>query len=224
MQGTKIVSNLIMLIALALSNQVFAETLVKARSPEKAYAKGNAEKGQQIASQVCAGCHNADGNSTIPANPVLAGQHAEYITKQLMNFKARDNKPAERKSAVMAAMVVPLSLDDMKNLGAYYTLQSPKPGAAKNKTLAEQGERIYRGGNIDSGVPACASCHSPNGVGIPPLYPRLAGQHAEYTATQLRAFRTEQRANDLNNMMRGIVTRMSEKEIQAVAEFISGLR
>lgn len=224
MQGTKIVSNLVMLIALALSNQVFAETLVKARSPEKAYAKGNAEKGQQIASQVCAGCHNADGNSTIPANPVLAGQHAEYITKQLMNFKARDDKPAERKSAVMAAMVVPLSLEDMKNLGAYYTLQSPKPGAAKNKTLAEQGGRIYRGGNIDSGVPACASCHSPNGVGIPPLYPRLAGQHAEYTATQLRAFRTEQRANDLNSMMRGIVTRMSEKEIQAVAEFISGLR
>ena len=224
MQGTKIVSNLIMLIVLALSNQVFAETLVKARSPEKAYAKGNAEKGQQIASQVCAGCHNADGNSIIPANPVLAGQHAEYITKQLMNFKARDNKPAERKSAVMAAMVVPLSLDDMKNLGAYYNLQSPKPGAAKNKTLAEQGELIYRGGNIDSGVPACASCHSPNGAGIPPLYPRLSGQHAEYTATQLRAFRTEQRANDLNSMMRGIVTRMSEKEIQAVAEFISGLR
>ena len=224
MQGTKIVSNLVILIALALSNQIFAETLVKARSPEKAYAKGNAEKGQQIASQVCAGCHNADGNSTIPTNPILAGQHAEYITKQLMNFKARDNKPAERKSAVMAAMVAPLSLDDMKNLGAYYTLQSPKPGAAKNKTLAEQGEGIYRGGNIDSGVPACASCHSPNGVGIPPLYPRLAGQHAEYTATQLRAFRTEQRANDLNRMMRGIVARMSEKEIQAVAEFISGLR
>ncbi len=224
MQGTKIVSNLIMLIALALFNQVFAETLVKARSPEKAYVKGNAEKGQQIASQVCAGCHNADGNSTIPANPVLAGQHAEYITKQLMNFKARDNKPAERKSAVMAAMVVPLSLDDMKNLGAYYTLQSPKPGAAKDKTLAEQGERIYRGGNIFSGVPACSGCHSPNGVGIPPHYPRLAGQHAEYTATQLRAFRTEKRANDLNRVMRAIVARMSEKEIQAVAEFISGLR
>ena len=224
MQGMKVVSTLAIIIILALSNQVFAETLAKIRSPEKAFAKGNAEKGQQIASQVCAGCHNADGNSTIPANPILAGQHAEYITKQLINFKALDSAPAERSSPVMAAMVVPLSLDDMKNLGAYYALQSPKPGAAKDKTLAELGERIYRGGNIDSGVPACAGCHSPNGIGIPPLYPRLAGHHAEYTVAQLRAFRTEQRANDLNSVMRGIVTRMSEKEMQAVAEFISGLR
>jgi cytochrome c553 len=124
----------------------------------------------------------------------------------------------------MAAMVAPLSPDDMKNLGAYYTSQNPKPGVAKDKKLAEQGEKIYRGGNIESGVPACAGCHSPNGVGIPPFYPRLAGQHTEYTVAQLRAFRTEQRANDVNSVMRGIVTRMSEKEIQAVAEFISGLR
>ena len=224
MHCMKVVSNLAMLIALALANQVFAETSAKIGSPENAFAKGNAEKGQQIASQVCAGCHNADGNSTIPANPILAGQHAEYITKQLINFKARDNTPAERNSPVMAAMVAPLSPDDMKNLGAYYTSQNPKPGVAKDKKLAEQGEKIYRGGNIESGVPACAGCHSPNGVGIPPFYPRLAGQHAEYTVAQLRAFRTEQRANDVNSVMRGIVTRMSEKEIQAVAEFISGLR
>ena len=224
MHCMKVVSNLAMLIALALANQVFAETSAKIGSPENAFAKGNAEKGQQIASQVCAGCHNADGNSTIPANPILAGQHAEYITKQLINYKARDNTPAERNSPVMAAMVAPLSPDDMKNLGAYYTSQNPKPGVAKDKKLAEQGEKIYRGGNIESGVPACAGCHSPNGVGIPPFYPRLAGQHAEYTVAQLRAFRTEQRANDVNSVMRGIVTRMSEKEIQAVAEFISGLR
>ncbi len=224
MHCMKVVSNLAMLIALALANQVFAETSAKIGSPENAFAKGNAEKGQQIASQVCAGCHNADGNSTIPANPILAGQHAEYITKQLINYKARDNMPAERNSPVMAAMVAPLSPDDMKNLGAYYTSQNPKPGVAKDKKLAEQGEKIYRGGNIESGVPACAGCHSPNGVGIPPFYPRLAGQHAEYTVAQLRAFRTEQRANDVNSVMRGIVTRMSEKEIQAVAEFISGLR
>jgi len=224
MQGIKVVSNLAMLIALALSNQIFAETSAKIGAPENVFAKGNAEKGQQIASQVCAGCHNADGNSTIPANPILAGQHAEYTTKQLINFKAQGNMPAERNSPVMTAMVVTLSTDDMKNLGAYYTSQNPKPGVAKDKTLAEQGEKIYRGGNIESGVPACASCHSPNGAGIPPFYPRLAGQHAEYTTTQLRAFRTEQRANDVNNVMREIVTGMSENEIQAVAEFISGLR
>ena len=223
MQGMKVVSNLVMLIALLLSNQLFAENSAGTNSLDNTIIKGNASKGQKIASKVCAGCHNPDGNSIIPSNPILAGQHAEYITKQLLNFKSQDNKPAERKSPVMAAMVVPLSAEDMKNIGAYYTLQKPNPSAAKDKVLAEQGEKIYRGGNIESGVPACASCHSPNGVGIPPNYPRLAGQHAEYTVAQLRAFRTEQRANDANSVMRGIVTRMSEKEMQAVAEFISGL-
>lgn len=223
MQGMKVVSNFVMLIALTLSNQIFAETLAETESPEYASTKGNAKKGQQIASQVCAGCHNADGNSTIPANPILAGQHAEYITKQLINFKARDNKPAERKNPVMAAMVAPLSAEDMRNLGAYYNSQNPKSSMAKDKKLAEQGAKIYRGGNLESGVPACASCHSPNGAGIPPFYPRLAGQHAEYTVSQIRAFRTEQRANDVNKVMRGIVAHMSEKEIRAVAEFISGL-
>ncbi len=223
MQGMKVVSNLVMLIALLLSNQLFAENSAGTDSLDNTIVKGNASKGQKIAGKVCAGCHNPDGNSIIPSNPILAGQHAEYITKQLLNFKSQDNKPAERKSPVMAAMVVSLSAEDMKNIGAYYTLQKPNPGAAKDKVLAEQGEKIYRGGNIESGVPACASCHSPNGVGIPPYYPRLAGQHAEYTVAQLRAFRTEQRANDVNSVMRGIVTRMSEKEMQAVAEFISGL-
>jgi cytochrome c553 len=223
MQGIRVVSNLVMLIALLLSNQLLAENSVGTESLENAVIKGNASKGQKIASQVCAGCHNADGNSIIPSNPILAGQHAEYITKQLINFKSQDNKPVERKSPVMAAMVVPLSAEDMKNIGAYYALQKPSPGAAKDKALAKQGEKIYRGGNIESGVPACASCHSPNGVGIPPYYPRLAGQHAEYTVAQLRAFRTWKRANDANSVMRGIVSRMSEKEIKAVAEFISGL-
>ena len=141
----------------------------------------------------------------------------------MLNFKSQDNKPAERKSPVMAAMVAPLSAEDMKNIGAYYAQQEPTPGAAKDKELAEQGEKIYRGGNIESGLPACSGCHSPNGSGIPPHYPRLAGQHAVYTVAQLRAFRTEQRANDTNSVMREIVSRMSEKEMEAVAEFISGL-
>jgi cytochrome c553 len=223
MQGIKVVSNLVMLIPLLLSNQLFAENSAGTDSQDNTIIKGDASKGKKIANQVCAGCHNSDGNSIIPSNPILAGQHAEYITKQLINFKSQDKKPAERKSPVMAAMVVPLSAEDMKNIGAYYALQKPNSGGAKDTVLAEQGEKIYRGGNMESGVPACASCHSPNGVGIPPYYPRLAGQHAEYTVAQLRAFRTEQRANDTNSVMRGIVTRMSEKEMQAVAEFISGL-
>jgi cytochrome c553 len=213
MQGMKVISNLVMFIALLLSNQIFAENIVN----------GDPSEGEKIASKVCAGCHSADGNSIIPSNPILAGQHPEYITKQLLNFKPQDNKPAERKNPVMAAMVAPLSAEDMKNIGAYYAQQEPTPGAAKDKELAEQGEKIYRGGNIESGLPACSGCHSPNGSGIPPHYPRLAGQHTEYTAAQLRYFRTGQRANDKNSVMRGIVSRMSEQEIKAVAEFISGL-
>ncbi|MEO8767573.1 MAG: c-type cytochrome [Nitrosospira sp.] len=219
MQGKKIVLNMAVLAALALSNQVFAEI-----PAETDKGKGDAAKGQQIATQVCAACHNADGNSSIPTNPSLAGQYAEYITKQLQNFKPKGGKPAERESPIMSAMVAPLSPEDMKNLGAYYALQTPRPGVAKDKSLAEQGEKIYRGGNLETSVPACAGCHSPNGIGIPPSYPRLSGQHSEYVVAQLRAFRTEQRASDPNNVMRMIATRMSEKEMQAVSEFISGLR
>ena len=141
-----------------------------------------------------------------------------------MNFKAQNGKPAERNSPIMGGMVAALSPDDMKNLGAYYSSQTPKLGGAKDKALGERGEKLYRGGNLDTGVPACAGCHSPNGAGIPPIYPRLAGQHADYVATQLRAFRAEQRSNDANNVMRMIAARMSDKEMQAVAEFISGLR
>lgn len=206
--------------ALVLSGQIFAETAPAASSSDK----GDAAKGEQIATQVCASCHNADGNSVIPINPSLAGQHAEYITKQLNDFKAQEDKPAQRENPVMGAMVAPLSAEDMKNLAAYYARQTPKPGGAKDKELAEEGEKIYRGGNLETNVPACSGCHSPNGSGLPPVYPRLAGQHADYTAAQLRAFRTEERANDANKVMHAIATRMSEKEMQAVSEFISGLR
>lgn len=220
MHGMKSVSNIVLLLAaLALSNQISAET-----APETAKIKGDAAKGQQIATQVCAACHNADGNSIIPTNPSLAGQHAEYITKQLENFKPKDGKPAERDNAIMGAMVAPLSPEDMKNLGAYYAQQTSKLGVARDKSLAQQGEKIYRGGNLETGLPACAGCHSPNGVGIPPNYPRLAGQQLEYVVAQLRAFRTDQRTKDVNNEMHMIASRMSEKEIQAVSEFISGLR
>ena len=219
MQGMKQISMIVASVALALSGQVFAET-----SPEAGNIKGDAAKAKDIAAQVCAACHGVDGNSPIPANPSLAGQHAEYITKQLNNFKPQDGKPAERENAIMSAMVAPLSAEDMKNLGAYYAQQTPKPGVANDKSLAEEGEKIYRGGNLEKSVPACSSCHSPNGAGIPPVYPRLAGQHAEYSTAQLRAFRGEQRTNDANKVMQVISTRMTDKEMQAVSEFISGLR
>lgn len=216
----KPISMIVVSAALVLSSQVFAETA----PPATTGSDGDAAQGEQIATQVCAACHNADGNSIIPVNPSLAGQHAAYITKQLADFKAQGDKPADRASAVMGAMAAPLSVEDMKNLGAYYARQIPKPVGAKNKELADEGEKIYRGGNLETSVPACAGCHSPNGSGIPPIYPRLAGQHGDYTAAQLRAFRTEERANDVNKVMHTIATRMSEREMQAVSEFIAGLR
>lgn len=180
----------------------------------------DAAKGQKIASQTCVACHGADGNSAAPANPNLAGQHPEYIAKQLHDFKA--NK--DRKNPVMLGMTSPLSADDIRDVAAHYAGQKPKPLAAKDKALVELGQKIYRGGNTATGVPACSACHGPNGAGMPAQYPRLAGQYSEYTVAQLRAFRSEERANDPNRMMRGFVARMTDREILAVAEYIAGLR
>ena len=186
--------------------------------------KGDPAKAQQIVNQVCAACHAADGNSAIPVNPSLAGQHPEYIYKQLMNFKPQGGKPAERNNGIMAGMVANLSEDDMKNLAAYFASQKAKPGVARDAKLVKQGEAIYRGGVAAKGVPACASCHAPNGAGMPAQFPRLAGQHAEYTSGQLKAFRAGQRANDAAQMMRGVAAKLSDQEIAAVSEYISGLR
>lgn len=187
-------------------------------------AKGDPAKAQQTATQVCGGCHGPDGNSPTSANPNLAGQHAAYITKQLTNFKSADGKPAERASPVMNGMVAALSPEDMKNLGAYFAGQGPKPGIAKDKELVALGQKIYRGGDLGRGIPACAGCHSPNGAGIPAQYPRLAGQHPDYTVAQLKGFRSGERANDPQKMMRAIAAKMTDREIQAVAEYLAGLR
>ncbi|MBX3650230.1 MAG: cytochrome c4 [Burkholderiales bacterium] len=186
--------------------------------------KGDPAKAQQIITQLCVACHAADGNSPIPANPSLAAQHPEYTYRQLMNFKPQGGKPAERNNAVMAGMVASLSEDDMKNIAAYFAAQKARPGVARDANLAKQGEAIYRGGIMAKGVAACASCHAPNGAGMPAQYPRLAGQHAEYTAGQLKAFRSGQRANDPAKMMRGVAARLSDQEIAAVSEYIAGLR
>ena len=187
-------------------------------------AKPDTAKGQGVASQVCAACHSADGNSAAAANPKLAGQGYDYLHKQLQNFKPQGGKKAERENAVMAGMVTNLSAADMKNLAAYYAGQKLKPAKATDKELAALGQKIYRGGNAASGVPACAGCHGPTGAGIPAQYPRIAGQFAEYVEAQLRAFRGGRRANDPNGMMRGVAVRMNDREIQAVAEYVAGLR
>jgi cytochrome c553 len=183
-----------------------------------------AAKAQGIVSQVCAACHGADGNSTAPANPKIAAQFPEYLHKQLVDFKAAAGKKPARENPVMAGMVANLSEADMKGLAAYYAGQKLKPALAANKELAAAGQKLWRGGNSASGVPACAGCHGPAGAGIPGQYPRLAGQYAEYVAAQLKSFRDGGRANDPNGMMRGVAARLSEREIRAVAEYAAGLR
>jgi cytochrome c553 len=186
--------------------------------------KGDAAKGQGIVNQVCAACHAADGNSQIAANPKLAGQIPEYLYKQLTDFKAAAGKKAERENAVMAGMVANLSPDDMRNLAAYFAGQAAKPGAAKSKDLVALGQRLYRGGIASEGIAACASCHGPDGAGMPAQYPRLSGQQAEYVSAQLKAFRSGARANDVSATMRGVAGRLSDREIDAVADYIAGLR
>jgi cytochrome c553 len=208
------------LLATVASAALFWAGWAGAQAP----AKPDAAKGQVIAGQVCAACHSTDGNSQLPANPKLAGQFYEYLHKQLVNFKAQAGKKAERENAVMAGMTANLSADDMRDLAAFYAAQKLKPSAAKDKDLAALGQKIYRGGNLTTGVAACSGCHGPTGAGIPSQYPRIAGQFAEYVEAQLIAFRTGARANDPNGMMRGVAARMTDREIKAVAEYAAGLR
>jgi cytochrome c553 len=184
-----------------------------------AEAAGDPAKAQAVANQVCAACHGFDGNSPLAANPNLAGQHADYLLKQLTEFKS-----GARNNPVMAAIVANLSAGDMRDLANYYGSLIPKQMSAKNEALVVQGRRLFRGGNPANGTAACAGCHSPNGAGIPAQYPRLASQHADYVAAQLKAFRAGERANDPNQMMRATATKLTDKEIAALAEYISGLR
>jgi cytochrome c553 len=184
----------------------------------------DAAKAQSLASQVCAACHAADGNSIAPANPKIAGQIPEYLHKQLADFKPQGGKKAARESPIMLGMVANLSDADMKALAAFYAGQKLKPAAAVDKNLALLGQKLWRGGNTATGVPACAGCHGPAGAGMPAQFPRLAGQYAEYIASQLKAFKEGGRANDPNGMMRGVTARMTDREIRAVAEYAAGLR
>ncbi|MBM3347217.1 MAG: cytochrome c4 [Betaproteobacteria bacterium] len=193
-----------------------------ARSAEA--PKVDLAKGQAIASGACAACHGADGNSPTPANPRLAGQIPEYLHKQLLNFKPGGTGKAERANPVMAGFAAMLSADDARNVSAYYATQKPAPGAARNKDTLLLGQRLYRGGDPAKGLAACAGCHGATGSGVPVQYPRLAGQYAEYTESQLKAFRAKERGNDAAGMMRSIAAKMSDAEIRAVADYIAGLR
>jgi cytochrome c553 len=200
---------------IALLVVLTATSSAQAQAPRE----GDAAKGRPIAETVCAACHGVDGNSPMPVNPSLAGQHASYLYKQLADFKA-----GRRKNAAMSAMVANLSNDDLRNLSAYFAVQKPMAGTAKDQPLVVVGQKLYRGGNSETGVPACSGCHSPDGAGIPAQYPRLAGQHGEYTIAQLQSFRSGDRDNDPNAMMRMIASRLNDKDMAAVAQYLTGLR
>ena len=202
--------------ALALTLAGLLAAPAPAATPAVA-AKPDLAKGQAISTQVCAACHSADGSRGSPANPILAGQHPEYLLKQLQEFKS-----GKRNNPVMKGFASTLSDDDMKNVTAFYAGKSAKPGFAKNKDSVKLGETIYRGGITEKAVPACAGCHSPNGAGIPAQYPRIGGQHADYAEAQLVAFRSGARANSAQ--MTSIAARMSDREIKALADYIAGLR
>ena len=187
-----------------------------ANEAKPAAFKADLAKGQQLSTS-CQACHAADGTRGAPANPILQGQHPEYLVKQLTEFKS-----GKRKQAVMMGMVSTLSDDDMKQVAAFYASKQAKPGFAKVKDTVSLGEQIWRGGILAKAVPACAGCHSPNGAGIPAQYPRIGGQHADYTELQLNGFRSGARGN--NAQMMTIAGKMSDREIKAVADYAAGLR
>jgi len=184
---------------------------------------GDAAKGKEIVSTVCVACHGADGNSPTGANPKLAGQHAAYLLKQMKNFKGGPDGTPERVNAIMNGMIAAYDENQMKDLAAYLSMQKQNGGEIKNRDTLALGQKLYRGGDASKGLPACAACHGPTGSGIPAQFPRIAGQHAEYTEVQLKAFRNNERTNDPNAMMQTVAVRMTDKEIAAVADYIAGL-
>jgi cytochrome c553 len=205
-------ASLVTLSALLLVSGAFAAEKAAEKAPVS--EKSSAEETVQT---VCAACHGTDGNSVISLNPKLAGQHPEYLLKQLNNFKE-----GKRANPVMTGIVANLSADEMKDLAAYLSSQKITLAKAKINGAGSLGEKIYRGGIVASGVPACASCHGANGAGIPKQFPRLAGQHADYTLAQMRTFRLGERANA--PMMMTIAAKMTDAEMIAVSDYMQGLR
>lgn len=212
---TSLLAALLVVPAFAADPAAPAVAAAPAAAPK--VTKPDLVRGEASFTAVCASCHGADGNSGIPVNPKLSQQHPEYLVKQLQEFKS-----GKRKSPVMQAFAAALSEDDMKNISYWAASKKAKPGFAKDKDLVALGERIYRGGVADRQIAACAGCHSPNGAGIPAQYPRLGGQHADYVATQLTAFRDGGRANSLQ--MNQVAAKLNDREIRALADYIAGLR
>jgi cytochrome c553 len=213
----KLLASLLITAALAASAvSVYAQEAAPKAAAAKV-AKPDLAKGEASYTAACAACHGADGNSGTPANPILAQQHPEYLIKQLQEFKS-----GKRANAVMSGMAATLSPDDMKNVAYWLSSKTAKPGFAKDKELVALGESIYRGGIADRQIAACSGCHSPNGAGIPAQYPRMSGQHADYTVAQLTGFRDGVRKNALQ--MTQVAAKLNDREIKAVSDYIAGLR
>ena len=186
-------------------------------APTAATAQGDAEAGAAKAA-VCAACHGADGKALQPTYPNLAGQHPSYIAKQLANYR-----DGERVNALMTGQAANLSDQDILDLAAHFSAMPKIEGVASEENLA-LGESIYRGGISAAGVPACTGCHGPAGLGNPAaVFPLISGQNAAYAADQLRYFRSGERANDPNAVMRGIAKRLTDTEIDAVSNYMAGL-
>ncbi len=202
-----------------------ASALAAPLAVAQATAAPDLAKAKEIATTICAACHGADGNSTASINPNLAGQGADYITRQLQHFKA-----GVRVNAIMQGMAATLSPADMVALGLYFSQQQPKPQTARDAALAKAGQALYRAGDAAAAIPACSACHLPNGVGVPKNFPRVAGQHADYTYAQLKAFKAGERGNDKDGVdvngkiMRAIAGRMDDAQMKALADYSAGLR
>ncbi len=194
-----------------------------AASAQGLLEKPDVERGRVIATQVCAACHGVDGNIASEVYPKLAGQHADYLYKQLVDYKvAAGASKSARSNLIMAGFAAALSEQDAKNVSAYFASQKSTPGFAHDREKVALGQKIWRGGIADKGVPACAACHGPTGAGIPTQYPHLAGQAQAYTIAQMQAFQEGSRSNSIQ--MQTIAARLSAAEIQAVADYIAGLR
>ena len=199
-----IVSSLVLLMSLAGAAQ----------------AAGDATSGQAKAAS-CGGCHGMDGNSMVPTFPKLAGQGEKYIAKQIADFKANTS----RQDAMMVGMVAALTDQDAQDIGAYYASQELASAAPADESKLTLGREVYKGGNLQTGVPACQGCHGPSGAGNAPAgYPQLAGQYAGYTLKQLNAFKDGTRANDDKKVMRQVLAKMTDAEIEAVAQYIASLK
>ncbi|HEY4066482.1 MAG TPA: c-type cytochrome [Burkholderiaceae bacterium] len=204
-------------VAILFTSLLFAASAVcAAEGAPAAPAKPDLAKGEAISTKVCSACHTNDGSRGSPANPILQGQHPEYLIKQLTDFKT-----GKRSNPIMTGMAAPLSEADIRNVAAFYASKTAKPGFAKHKDTVTMAEKIYRGGIADRTIPACAGCHSPDGAGMPSQYPRLGGQQADYTEAQLVAFRGGARTNSVP--MTGVAAKLNDREIKAVADYIAGL-